>query len=235
MKLRKIVTRETGAVLFRGQYPSLAACAGAAIDRGVILDDADFSHTVLLNASFDDSRLRGAGFRGANLTGANMSEADMENADLREAALYNACLCHSRLMNADFTGALFGATDIAGSDISGARFSTPSALHLNFRDAKAMQNCVFEDSAGRSAAFSLPPLVVQGWDFPLALLDRHLLLDNALISLSSVLTAARANVPVRPLSGHRRAAFLYRERDLIARLVAASGRSGFAQEARDAA
>lgn len=180
MKTINIKHRRTGDILFEGVFDNLRHCVEQAVIEGVCLDGADFSHSNLVNANLDDASLRQACFTGANLMGANLSDACLDNADFTNANLQAACLCFSSLRYCNFTGCLFGATDIAGADLSHSLFSTLSAFSLNFRDAKAMAHCLYQDADTYLCPISKPPIAIQGLTYPVILMDTHIKVGKTL-------------------------------------------------------
>lgn len=167
-----ILHRKTRLPVLAGDYDGPAAALAEAAARGVTLHGADLRGANLANAMLDGLALHDADLSGANLNGANLSEGVLARCILRNATLYGACLCQTIVTDTDMTGALCGGTDIAGSQWRRVRFSTLSALHMNFHEAEALEACVFFDEAtGRGAAFSRPPLTVTGLPQPLVVLD----------------------------------------------------------------
>lgn len=175
----RIARWDDGKTLYAGAFPDMKSALEQAVTDGVMLDGADLRHANLVNAALDDAVMRGARFDGANLMGANMSEGVFNGAVFAGAGLQNACLCCSSLAGCDFMDAQFGATDIAGADISNCRFSTLSALTLNFRDVRLLDGCVFADPGGAACPFSRPPVAILGLDYPVAVFDRHLKIGAA--------------------------------------------------------
>jgi hypothetical protein len=161
--------------LYSGRFATVRSCLEQAATENADLSGADLRHANLASASLDGLCLRGARLDGANLVSANLSEACLDGSILAGAALQNACLCFGSFKNCDFTGAQFGATDIAGAALDGARFSTPSAFTLNFRDARSLLACLYIGEENRSvSSFSRPPLVLTGLAQPVAILDRDI-------------------------------------------------------------
>ena len=170
----QIKNHRTGTVLFEGDFTTAKACVEQAVRDSVCLDYADLHNANLCNAMLDDALMRHARLDYANLTGANLSEARLDGTSFASATLHASCLCYSSLNNANFDSAQFGATDITGCALRKGRFSGLSAFTLNFIDAGVMDNCLYRSTAGVACPLSKPPLVLQGMDLPVILLDRHL-------------------------------------------------------------
>jgi hypothetical protein len=83
----EIKHRATGAVLFAGAFPCLAAAAEAAVLAGTDLGGADLRRADLTGANLGYGKLAGADLRGANLTRVNLYGADLAGADLNDAVL----------------------------------------------------------------------------------------------------------------------------------------------------
>ena len=175
-----------GSILFKGDFESFSSCVQAAIQSHVSLDYGDFSNTNLVNANLDNGSFRHAKFHHANLMGANMSETQLDHADFTGAGLQNTCLCQSHMTRTIFYGSLFGATDITGCVLRQCVFGTTSALTLNFRDAEMVRDCIFQDSSGFSAVFNGTPLFLSGLDYPISILDRHVMIGSETISFDEL-------------------------------------------------
>lgn len=158
----QIRSRRSGEIICAGEFPSMIECLEHSASSKQDLSDAELSGQNLSNANLDGIIMRGANLGNVNLTGANLSEADLSGCDLRNAVLCNACLCEAELSACDFSGALFGATDIANAVLSSAVFSTLSALDLDFRSARTIDNCRFVEPGGTLLPFSSPPIVIKG-------------------------------------------------------------------------
>ena len=93
MRHFQIRHRNTGAVLWEGDFKTLARCAEAAVLAGTDLTGADF--------------------RGADLTGANLSHGKLAGADLTKADLTRVSL-----VGTDLTGAILDGATLAYTSIS---------------------------------------------------------------------------------------------------------------------
>lgn len=219
MQHYRIVHCQKGDILYEGCFSSIAACAEQAVREGVSLDYADLSHANLVNACLDEASLLHARLRSANLAGANLSEARLDGADFTDAGLQNACLCFSSLRHCRFTGSAFGATDVAGGDLSFARFSTLSALTLNFRDAEIIAECVYQEDGAPEVPFSVPPLVLQGLIFPVACFDRHIKIGPAVQSFAEALRYTNDNRPRQRLEDGSVHVFAHNYRHLLRAMI----------------
>ncbi len=195
MPLLKIKNHRTGETIFEGAFDSAKACIEQAVRENTCLDYADLRYANLANAALDDIVMRHALLDNTNLTGANLSEAKLDGTSFTSATLYGACLCVSSLRSCHFEGASFGASDISGSDVSECRFSTLSALRLNFIDAEKIENCQFTDGSGQTCPFSLPPLYVSGLAMPVVFMDEHLKIGTIVKSYQDWLAQTNDNTP----------------------------------------
>lgn len=221
MNRHRIVHRQNGEILYEGHFPTLAACAEQAVRDGVSLDYADLSRANLFNAVLDEASLRHASFNGANLAGANLSEARLERADFTDAALQNTCFCFSAMRYCTFDGCAFGATDVAGCDLSFSHFSTLSALGLNFRDAKTMTGCVYQEDGAPAIPFSVPPVVIQGLFYPVAFFECHVKIGPTIQSYAELERYTNDNRPARRLAAGSAHVFIRRYRHMLRAVIAA--------------
>ncbi|MEM7618742.1 MAG: pentapeptide repeat-containing protein [Pseudomonadota bacterium] len=162
MSVQTITSKNNNDILFEGVFESFTACMEAAICENVDLSHADLRHKNLALANLDDARIKYADFTGSNLNGANLSEADLSGSIFSNANLYNTCFAYSDLQHCHFAYSNFGATDIAASTLSFSIFSGLSCFSLNFFDAKAMQDCIFNGPNGETMRTSEPPIVIKG-------------------------------------------------------------------------
>lgn len=220
MQRHRIIHRQNGTILFEGYFPDLRACTEQAVRDGICLDGADLARANLTNACLDEASLRHASFHGANLVGANLSEARLDHADFTDAELQNACLCFSSLRHATLAGCGFGATDIAGADVSFALFSTLSALTLNFRDAAALESCLYHEDGAAPIPFSAPPVVLQGLYHPVAVFDAHIKIGAMVAAHAELLRHPRDSRPPLRAEDGSTYVFAQRYRTLLAAIIA---------------
>jgi uncharacterized protein YjbI with pentapeptide repeats len=183
MQLYTIKRQQTGNIIFSGQFSNFRACIEQAIIDEISLFQADLHGTNLLNAELDGGDFRQADFTGSNLSGANASECRMQGANLTGATLHGAVLCESDFDKALFDTALFGATDVFGCVLSACHFSTLSAFALNFSEAKTMSGSHFENPCGTQCAMSRPPLVINGLNQTIIMMDQHIKIGARVFAL----------------------------------------------------
>jgi hypothetical protein len=139
----QIKHRWTGAVLFEGNFDTMAGCVEAAIRTRVDLAGAVFAGAELVRARLVDANLAGA-----NLADANLVRADLAGANLVGANLAGAKLVHARLVAANLAGA-----DLAGADLAGAELVRARLVDANLvRADLASANLVRADLAGANLA-----------------------------------------------------------------------------------
>lgn len=186
MKFFRIHHVHSGACLAEGLYPRLSACAEDAVRDGVDLSGADFRGANLLRANLDGLHAHGAVFDGANLGFANLSEAALRDCSFIGANLQAACLCESVLRDCDFTGAIMDGADVAKATLARCRFSTWSSLRLNFAEALDVDNCLYvHEVSAIPCRFTRAPIVVTGFDRPIAILDSHIQLGGQTMPMPS--------------------------------------------------
>lgn len=168
----------TGQILFEGPFKSLRHAVEAAIADNVSLAFADLRRANLAHAEMDGAILDSAQLQDAHLLGANISEASLRRTSFKNAQMHSAVLCESIIDAASFEGTLFGATDIAGAKIKRCLFDSLSAFSLNFRDAAEVSLNGFMAAQEQLCEFSRPPLALHGLPYPVACLDRKLLVHG---------------------------------------------------------
>lgn len=178
MKHIAITHFRTGQPLFEGTFKSLRHAVETAVADKISLAFADLRHANLVNAEMDGAILDSAQLAGANLLGANISEASLRRTCFKNAQMHSTLLCESVIDAANFEGVLFGATDIAAARIRRCLFDTLSALSLNFRDAAHVSLNGFMAAHEQLCEFSRPPLTLGGLTYPIACLDRKLLVHG---------------------------------------------------------
>jgi hypothetical protein len=104
--------RITGAVLFSGNYQTIADAVKAAVAAKANLRGADLSRADLRGANLSGADLSGANLRGANLRGADLSGANLRGANLCEANLRGADLSEANLRGANLRGANLSGADL---------------------------------------------------------------------------------------------------------------------------
>jgi uncharacterized protein YjbI with pentapeptide repeats len=162
MKLYKIKQKQSGSILFQGDYQSFKHCIEDAVNQNISLKNADFSHQNLSNAMLDDADFEGADFSHANLTGANLTHTNLSSCDFSHATLYNCFLSLSSMHKCNFSYAFFGGTDIAGALIDYASFAGSSTFSLAFINTESMMGCTYYHDETMRIEFNQPPLVVGG-------------------------------------------------------------------------
>ena len=83
----QIKNRFTDAVIFEGDYPTIANCVKAAYAGGADLRSADLRSADLSGADLSGADLRSADLRSADLRSADLRSADLRSADLDYAAI----------------------------------------------------------------------------------------------------------------------------------------------------
>lgn len=219
MASTNIKSAATGKILYASGARTVKNCLEEAVSKGINLDYADLRHANLSGANLDDARLRHARFDHANLSGANLSEAILDGGSFHNAALHSACLSLSSARNCRFDGALFGATEIAGAVLDFCRFSTYSAFSLSFIDCASMKGCVFTNAGKITSQMSTPPIVISGLEYPVALMDDHLMING----ISDTYAAWSRLIAGSHTSGakidNNLLAFIRRNRDLLSNLT----------------
>jgi len=110
-----IKNRFTGAVLFSGEYSTIAEALQAAITSSANLRGANLRY-----ANLSDADLRGAYLSGADLSGSVLRGADLRDADLIGANLRGAYLSCADLSGADLSGAYLSGAYLRGAYLRGA-------------------------------------------------------------------------------------------------------------------
>jgi len=114
-----IKARWSDAVLFSGEYASLADCLKAAVLEGAKLT-ANLGGAKLTGAYLTGAKLTGANLTGAKLEGANLEGANLEGAKLTGAKLTGANLEGANLEGAKLTGAKLTGANLEGANLEGA-------------------------------------------------------------------------------------------------------------------
>lgn len=177
MPLIQIKRYDNNTLIYEGHHETAKQCIEQAITENITLSHADLRYANLQGANLDGAAMPHAQLDHVNLSGANISECDLSHASLKAAHLPDSCLCESDLTHCRFDGASFGATDITAAILDYAAFSTPSALSLDFQGARSMIDCTYMINE-RPIPFTRPPLNINGMDWPIALLDHHMLIGN---------------------------------------------------------
>jgi len=145
--MEKIILKrkEDGAVLFEGDFLSVADAVEVAIGKGVDLtgvdlEGADLSGADFSGASMEKACLKGAYLRctyffKANLEGANLSGAYLEGADLSGSWLSGANLKKADLEDADLRGTRLSGVCADGACLRDVRFAGCSMDDASFRGA----------------------------------------------------------------------------------------------------
>lgn len=176
-----ILSYKTNKELFAGNFPSMAACLEAAINKNLDLSYADLKQKNLINGNFDGAHMPYALFSGANLTGANMSEANLTGSIFDHSDLYNTCLCFTNLSKCDFRESNFGGTDISGANLSYSTFSTMSCLDLDFTMTENMNGCIYVNPTKEICSMSNRPIVIKGMlSTPIIIFDTMIKIGNTL-------------------------------------------------------
>ena len=125
----EIKHRDTGAVVWSSEHPSLSEALTAAVAERANLRGADLGDANLRGANLGDADLGGANLGGANLGGANLGDANLRGANLGGAYLRGANLGGAYLGGANLGGANLGDANLgdanlidAGVDVRGYRF-----------------------------------------------------------------------------------------------------------------
>lgn len=216
MPVFKIRNYLTGEIIIQGEFPSLPDCLERAVQSNISLDDADLRHANLVNANLDNIVMRRARLDEANLMGANLSEAVLDGCDFTNAEMVGTCLCFSSVKQCKFTGARFGGTDIAGAILDEAAFSGHEAFSLNFHECQSIENCTYTSPVDKeSYSFSKPPYVLRGMNYPLAVLDRHILVNHSGYLLSEIINPPAGTGDPTSLDEARLNIFIHNNRPLI--------------------
>lgn len=180
--MTKITHYETGAILYEDDSPSMKVTLQRAVMNGCDLKGADLRFSNLTNACLDDAQLSCVKFDYANLTGANLSGADLSGASCFGVTFYNCCLSESLLQHVDLREAVFGATDIHLTAFDGAKFSTSSALDMDWRSADIMKSPAYWLSPeGQIASFTQPPIIIRGTPYPLTFFDEVICIGHEIV------------------------------------------------------
>ncbi len=107
----EIISRYTGAVLYRADVSDVRAAVLQAVTANANLSGADLSGARLLQA---------------NLSGANLSRAALSGADLSRTSLYGADLSRANLSRTNLYGANLSRTNLSGANLSRANLSWAS-------------------------------------------------------------------------------------------------------------
>lgn len=172
--------------LYYGTFSSFRRCVEQAIADGVSLRGAALSQANLLNAELDGADLRQADLSECNLSGANASECLLAGANLTGATLHGTTLCESDLSYACMESAAFGATDIFASVLKECHFSSLSAFTLDFIDADSMSGSHFINPCGTICPMSRPPVLIQGLNQRIIIMDRHIKIGHDVFALDQV-------------------------------------------------
>ena len=111
----KILHRDTGAVLFEDDAPTMRETVEAAVKGGANLGRANLGRANLDGANLVGAYLDGAYLGRANLDGANLGRANLDGAYLDGAYLGRAYLGRANLVGANLAGA-----NLAGADLGRA-------------------------------------------------------------------------------------------------------------------
>lgn len=172
--------------LYYGTFSSFRRCVEQAVADGVSLRGASLHNANFLNADLDGADLRQADLSGCNLTGANASECQMNGADFTGATLHGTILCESDLSHAHMGSVAFGATDIFAAVLKDCRFSSLSAFTLNFIDALTLSGSCFINPCRTICPMSRPPVLIQGLNQRMIIMDRHIKIGHDVFALDSV-------------------------------------------------
>lgn len=213
MKQQEIRHKNSGEIIYAGQFNSFKECLETAVKDNIDLSYAALTHKNLSHANLDDARLDHADFSGSNLIGGNLSEASLNHADFTNCSLESACLAFSSLRHCNFTNARFGGTYIEGAIIDSAHFNGLSCLHLDFTDTQSMTGCLYKDEDGGVVSFSAPPILLHGLPKHIALIGDMVRIGAKLHTLPDI---AKINDPL-----------LYHYRDLLDNLMACKKLTAF--------
>ncbi|MGZ9097253.1 MAG: pentapeptide repeat-containing protein [Micavibrio sp.] len=171
--------------LYYGTFSSFRRCVEQAVADGISLRGASLRNTNLLNAELDGADFRQADLSGCNLAGANASECRMNGADFTGATLHGTILCESDLSHACMGSAAFGATDVFAAVLNDCHFSSLSAFTLDFIDASSMTGSCFVNPCGTVCPMSRPPVLIQGLNQRMIIMDRHIKIGHDVFALNS--------------------------------------------------
>lgn len=197
----RITGHDKNIILYEGLFFTAKDCLESALNDQTNLNGADLVNMNLVNICLDSTALRNVKFDGSNLMGANLSETSFIDCTFRNTSLTGACFAFSQLTNCNFDGAIFGGTDIAGARLENLRFSTQSALKLNYIDAQYIKDCHFIQE--HKIGFSSPPVTIQGLEKDIVVFDNHIKIGNYIKSAAEWIHEATQSMqtPHRNLDG----------------------------------
>ncbi len=169
-----------GDVLIGGRFRSVAGVLKFAISSGVCLEDVDLRNSNLAGVDLDGVSMRRASLWGANLSGANFSGCDFSGADLRLANLKDSCVSSSNFSHCDFRGAYFSKTIINEANFSHCKFSCPSFFSVDLSVASSFDSACYIHEGEVECKLSRVPLVVQGLQWPVVILNDSVLIGGRL-------------------------------------------------------
>jgi len=193
MSFIKIKSFTCNRTLYEGRFNSIKQALEQAAQDRINLDGTDLRHANLAGASLDDLRMKNARLNEANLTGANLSEADLRGCLFTNAELYNCCLCYSNMTRCSFEGARFGGTDITGTNLVYTRFSSLSAFELKFLASLDLTGALYKSANNILCRMSTTPLVLSGLEYPVQILDDHILIEGKAFFITPAIAGTLAS------------------------------------------
>ncbi len=127
--------RETGEILFRGDFGSTESMLSAAASHGASLAGADLPQSKLAGTELEGIRLSGANLVESDFSMADLSRAKLDDADLARADLSRATLRHADLSTANLAGANLTAADLAKASLTGAFLTGANLYRANLAAA----------------------------------------------------------------------------------------------------
>jgi uncharacterized protein YjbI with pentapeptide repeats len=119
-----IKKKNTGEVIFSGDFESIKQCVEAAARQKVSLRSADLRSADLSSADLSYADLRSADLRSAVLSSADLSYADLSSAVLSSAVLSYADLSYAVLSSAVLSSAVLSSADLRYADLRSAVLSS---------------------------------------------------------------------------------------------------------------
>ncbi|MBI5252528.1 MAG: pentapeptide repeat-containing protein [Desulfomonile tiedjei] len=136
----QIKHKSSGATIFSGQAPCIAALVERAVAQGIDLSEADLAGKDLSRADFSGAQMSRANLRRTNLlrtdlTGATLAEADLQSSDMLGAILYKTNLAGANLSDTNLTMAYAVWAFLPGANLSEANLSYADFSGSNLADA----------------------------------------------------------------------------------------------------
>jgi len=170
--------RYTSAVLFEGEFETLAKA----------LEEAVRKRANLAGASLAGANLAGASLAGANLEGASLEGANLGRASLEGANLAGASLAGANLEGASLEGANLGRASLEGASLEGASLEGANLGRASLEGASLAGASLAGANLGRA---SLEGASLEGANLATQRADLRVVLDAAPREVAGLLAALK--------------------------------------------